>query len=808
MKQHQSNLVSGRASPEQEKELRRLREENARLKSLLDQQGIDWREPSAPESSQTSPEDLSAATHFSTTDKIALFRRLFRGREDVYPQRWESSRKGTSGYAPACGNEWKSGVCHKPRVKCGDCNQRRLLPVTEQVLYDHLAGKQTIGVYPLLSDDSCFFLAADFDEAGWREDAKAFMQTCHELGVPVALEVSRSGNGAHAWIFFAEPVPAREARQLGAALISHTCDRTRQLSLASYDRLFPNQDMLPKGGFGNLIALPLQKHPRSLGRSVFVDGNQEPYPDQWAFLASIRPLFRKEVEDAILQASEGRHPLDVPFATEEDTDKPWQRPTPASSRIAAPLPEFLHLVLANQIFISKTDLNPSLANRLIRLAAFQNPEFYKAQAMRLPVWRKPRIICCAENYPQHIGLPRGCIEAVMGLLQENGIRTELHDERLLGRKVSVTFTGTLRKDQQTAVREMLRHEVGVLCAPTAFGKTVTAAALIARRRVNTLVLVHRSDLLRQWEARLSGFLELPEDGLGAVGGGRKKPSGKIDIAVMQSLSRREDLGDFLDQYGQIIVDECHHLSAFSFESILKLARSRYVVGLTATPIRRDGHHPIIFMQCGPIRHSAAKPETAPAQLEVWPKMLPTPAIPPDSSIQDVFRILTNDPLRNRQIAEDVLAAYHEGRKVLVLSERTDHLRLLREALGDEGGHWFVLHGRLSRKERAAVFAELNALDESAPRILLATGRLIGEGFDHPPLDTLALAMPISWKGTLQQYAGRLHREHGTKKDVRIYDYAETDHPQLARMWDKRQRGFRAMGYQIRSIQGNSMHSRT
>lgn len=783
-------------------ELRQLREENARLKELLTQHGIAWEEPTTTAPIPATAESAPTPTHFTTDDKIALFRRLFRGREDVYPQRWESA-KGTSGYSPACGNEWKPGVCHKPRVKCGDCSQRELLPVTDQVIYDHLAGKQTVGVYPLLSDDSCYFLAADFDEADWREDAQAFMQSCRELGIPAALEISRSGNGAHIWIFFAEPVPAREARQLGAAMISHTCDRTRQLSLTSYDRLFPNQDSMPKGGFGNLIALPLQKQPREMGRSVFVDEHLHPYPDQWAFLASIRPMSRRDLEDAILRASGGRHPLDVAFATEEDS-KPWQRPSPVPARIAGPLPESLTLVLANQVFITKADLPQPLANRLIRLAAFQNPEFYKAQAMRLPVWNKPRIIGCAENYPQHIGLPRGCLDAVLDLLQENDIRSELQDERLAGRKVIAKFTGTLRKDQKAAVREMLKHEVGVLCAPTAFGKTVTAASLIARRKVSTLVLVHRTELLRQWQERLTGFLEVPKGGLGVIGGGKKIPSGKIDIAVMQSLSRRdahrEDLGELLDQYGQIIIDECHHLSAFSFEAILKQAKAKFVVGLTATPIRRDGHQPIIFMQCGPIRHSAARPETAPAQQEVWPKVLPAPEIPPDSPIQDVFRILAGDVTRNRRIVGDVLAAYREGRKVLVLTERTDHLPLLREALGNEVEHCFVLHGRLSKKHRTAVFADLDALDESAPRVLLATGRLIGEGFDHPPLDTLVLAMPISWKGTLQQYAGRLHREHADKQDVRIYDYAETDQPQLARMWEKRQRGYRAMGYEIKPME--------
>ena len=782
------------------KECERLRVENARLATLLEQHGIPW-EPAHPltvcrETTPRNPPE-KPLRHWKPTEKVALFRSLFRGRTDVYPLRWEST-KGRSGYSPACGNEWKPGVCNKPRIKCGDCNQSLLLPITDQVIYDHLAGKHTVGVYPLLADDTCYFLAADFDEADWGKDACAFMQSCRELKIPAALEISRSGNGAHVWIFFADPVPAREARQLGAALISHTCDRTRQLSLSSYDRFFPNQDTLPKGGFGNLIALPLQKQPREQRRSLFVDEAFVPYPDQWDFMASIRPMPRFELDSAILRATGGRHPLDVAFVSEEDEREPWKRPAPVSSRISGPLPESLTLVRANQIFIAKADLPQSLANRLIRLAAFQNPEFYKAQAMRLPVWNKPRIIGCAENFPQHIGLPRGCLDAVLGLLRNNDIRTEIQDERIAGSKVPAKFTGELRNDQKVAVRAMLKQEVGILCAPAAFGKTVTAAALIARRKLSTLILVHRIELLRQWQERLTAFLELSKGTLGVFGAGKKKPTGKIDIAVMQSLSRLDDLPELLDEYGQIIVDECHHLSAFTFEAILKQAKAKYVIGLTATPTRRDGHQPIIFMQCGPIQHSAARPESAPVQLEVWPQSLPTPNIPPESGIQDVFRILANDTNRTRRVAQDILTAYQAGRKVLVLTERTAHLDLLRNALRDEIEHCFVLHGRLSKKQRTAIFNELEELNDSVPRVLLATGRLIGEGFDHPPLDTLVLAMPISWKGTLQQYTGRLHRECVGKQDVRIYDYVELDHPQLARMWEKRQRGYRAMGYRIRS----------
>ena len=466
-----------------------LQNENKRLKALLNQHGIAWEEKLEASPALTATEDITASP-LSTKDKIVLFRRLFRGRDDVYPQRWESA-KGTSGYAPACGNEWKPGVCHKPRVKCGECSKRLLLPVSDDVIFNHLSGKITIGIYPLLNDDHCLFLAVDFDKQEWREDAGAFIQSCQELDIPAALEISRSGNGAHVWIFFAAPVPARDARLLGSVLISHTCERTRQLSLASYDRLFPNQDTMPKGGFGNLIALPLQKFPREHGYSVFVNERLEPYPDQWRFLASIKPLSKPDLDRAILRGSGGRHPLDIAFHfdSEDENKKPWQRSSSAPCTLPCDLPESLTLVLANQIFIAKADLPQPLSNRLIRLAAFQNPEFYKAQAMRMPVWNKPRIIGCAENFPQYIGLPRGCLDDVRSLLENNSIHPDIQDERIAGAKISVRFIGKLRKDQKAAVRSLLKHETGVLSAPTAFGKTVVAAAMIARRKVTTLVLV-------------------------------------------------------------------------------------------------------------------------------------------------------------------------------------------------------------------------------------------------------------------------------------------------------------------------------
>ena len=737
------------------------------------------------------------STGLSTAEKVNLFRRLFRGRTDVYPVRWESKTTGKSGYSPACGNEWRVGVCAKPRVKCADCNNRLLIPVSDEVIYRHLAGEHTVGIYPLLEDDSCHFLAVDFDEEEWREDALAFIQSCDELGVPVALEISRSGAGAHAWIFFSDRVPARDARRLGTAIISQTCARTRQLELTSYDRLFPNQDSMPKGGFGNLIALPLQKQPREHGWSVFVDAELRPYADQWAFLASIPPLATQDIEPTILRASGGVHHLDVSFVDEEDLATPWKHEPSTTKRLAGKMPESLTVTLANQIYFEKSHLPQALANRLIRLAAFQNPEFYRAQAMRMSVWDKPRVIGNAENFPHHIALPRGCLEAAQELLRDNRIRCELRDERCAGEALAVRFVGTLRPDQEAAVAAILERDMGVLSATTAFGKTVVAAAMIARRGVNTLVLVHRTALLYQWQERLRAFLDAGPELIGTVGGGKTSPTSRIDIAVMQSLSRQGEVDRLVENYGHIIVDECHHVGALSFDTILKQTKARFVLGLTATPIRRDGLHPLIFMRCGPLRYTAAKAAGAPSDLEVV-SYTRTAAIDlaADTGIQAVFRSLAGDAERTAAIAGQIKAAFAEGGKVLVLTERTEHLDAIRGALQDMDSLPLVLHGRMSRNQRAAVVAELESLPEDAPRVLLATGKLVGEGFDHPPLDTLVLAMPVSWRGTLQQYAGRLHRQHAGKVKARIIDFVDTGHPALLRMWEKRQRGYRAMGYRI------------
>ena len=374
----------------------------------------------------------------------------------------------------------------------------------------------------------------------------------------------------------------------------------------SYDRLFPSQDTLPEGGFGNLIALPFQRIPRAKGNSVFVDENEHPYPDQWAFLSSVERIGLEQIKAIVEGAINEGGILGVRYvSTDENEAEPWllspSRRAP-DKKILGPLPDNVDLVLGNQIYINKTVLPPALRNKLIRLAAFQNPEFYKAQAMRLPTYDKPRIIHCCEDFPNHIGLPRGCLEDIRNLLNSLGVAPSIIDERYSGNPLAAKFTGKLRPEQQMAAEAMAEHDTGVLAASTAFGKTVVAVYLIAVRAVNTLVLVHHKQLLEQWVARLSTFLDLPADAIGVIGGGRRKPTRIVDVAMIQSLSRKGVVDDIVANYGHLIVDECHHVSARSFEVVTRQCKAKYVTGLSATVIRKDGHHPIIFMNCGPVRY--------------------------------------------------------------------------------------------------------------------------------------------------------------------------------------------------------------
>jgi superfamily II DNA or RNA helicase len=773
----------------------------------------------------TSPYPKPVHSSSSAEAKITLFRSLFRGREDVHARRFESPKTGKSGYAPACANEWVRGICRKPAIKCTDCQHQRFLPMTDEVIYWHLSGHDgggpgpngsmgqrrhrsfVAGVYPLLHDETCFFLAVDFDKSDWQEDAAAFVHACRRLHLPAALERSRSGQGGHVWLFFQEALPAAMARRLGCHLLTEAMEARPDIGFDSYDRLFPSQDTMPRGGFGNLIALPLQKEPRTSGNSVFLDDDFTPWSDQWAFLSSLSRVARSQVEAIVREAEQRGRVLGVRLPLQDEReDEPW---TLSASRlrkdppIEGDLPSTLDLVLADQVYIAKQGLHPGLRTRLLRLAAFQNPEFYRAQAMRLSTHGKPRVITCAEDHPHHLGLPRGCLDDVTRTLKELGVRPAIRDERCGGSSLEVGFRGELRPDQVLAARALLAHETGVLAATTAFGKTVVAAWLVAQRAVSTLVLVHRRQLLDQWVERLSAFLGVPADAIGRIGGGRRRPNGRIDVAVIQSLVRKGIVDDRVAEYGQVIVDECHHLPAQSFEQVVRRAKARFVVGLSATVERKNGHHPIIFMQCGPVRHRVnARTQAAARPFEHRVLVRPTAFMPrrdPDRDarveFQALYRELVDDELRNRRICEDVLDSVRDGRSALVLTERSEHLDLLEQKLAGTVRHLVVLRAGLGKKQQQAVAEKLAAAGDEA-RVTLATGRHVGEGFDDPRLDTLFLTLPVSWRGTIAQYAGRLHRLCEGKREVRIYDYADLEVPMLARMFDRRCRGYEAVGYTL------------
>jgi superfamily II DNA or RNA helicase len=752
------------------------------------------------------PPALDRKTPHTPAEKVSLFRSLFRGRTDVFPVRFVSRKTGKPGYAPACANKWEPGLCLlRTGGRCGDCVNQAFVPVSDQVVTEHLQGRHVMGVYPLLEDETCWFLAVDFDKGSWKEDVVAFAETCRSVGTPVAIERSRSGNGAHAWFFFTAQISANVARRMGCYLITETMSRQCELSMESYDRLFPNQDTMPRGGFGNLIALPLQYEPRQQGNSVFVDEQLEPFADQWAFLASVQRIEPGAAELIAREATRTGQVIGVRLADDVDdqaTVAPWTRlpsgPT-AVTHIAGTLPSKVKAVLAQRLFIEKTGLPPPLLNQLKRLAAFQNPEFYKKQRMRLSIAMTPRVITCAEELPQHISLPRGCVFEARKLLDEHGVTLAVDDQRHEGAPLELKFTGQLTVVQKEMVQALLGHDTGVLVAPPGIGKTVLGTYLVAQRARSTLILVHRKPLLEQWIAQLAIFLDVDEKQIGRIGGGQRRPNGRIDVAMVQSLVRKNQVNDLVARYGHVIVDECHHLPAVSFERILSEVKARFLVGLTATPQRRDGHQPITQMQLGPVRfrvdaRSQAAHRPFDHRLIVRETGFRIAGDGQNTGIQEVYRALANDEARNRRIVEDIIAAVHEGRSPILLTERKDHLEYFAEQLRGFVRHIVVLRGGMTAKERQHSADQLASISDVAERLVVATGRYIGEGFDDPRLDTLFLAMPVSWKGTLIQYSGRLHRRHPAKTEVRIYDYVDREVPMLLRMFAKRLTTYRAIGY--------------
>ena len=795
-----------------------LHKENEVLKSLLKIHGVEYETRMKEDMNKPIYSLVSVPTiTLSIDERIRLFQSLFKGREDVFARRWFSKTTGKSGYQPVCINEWKQGICDKKKYRCVICPNRNFAPLTTQDMYRHLEGKDeyccdVVGLYAIMQDNNCAFLCADFDDKnckyGYKEDVLAYVGVCREWLIPYAIERSRSGNGAHVWIFFEAPLPASKARRLGNAILTEAMTRNGQMSFNSYDRFFPNQDYLPEGGFGNLVALPLQGQARRKENSVFVDNDFLVYKDQWAFLYNLKKIQESTI-DQLLRLHYQEELGKLSMSSEH---KPWVTPLPQNIT-QEDFHAKVEIIKADKLYIPLKAVSAKVLNHLKRIAAFKNPEFYSKQALRLSTYAIPRIISCFDITNEYLAMPRGCEDATRSFLNDNAVTYTITDKTNHGNKISVSFQGEEREEQLEAINALLPYTNVILHATTAFGKTVTAAAIIARKKVNTLILVHSKALLKQWHDRLTEFLNIdyPKHEEKNKRGRRKVFSpigcfdssgntlhGIIDIALIQSCLDEDGVKPFVQDYGMVIVDECHHVSSITFEQVLMSIKVHTIYGLTATPIRKDGHQPIIFMQCGPIRFSTdVKSQIAKQSFDRFliPRFTSYNSILEDRlSIATLYKYLSEDEIRNNLIVEDICKAVNTGRTPIILTNRTAHVSVLAEKLNATIKNVISLTGAGTTREKREAMQRLQTIPDSEQLVIVATGKYVGEGFDYPRLDTLFLALPISWKGLLTQYAGRLHREYEGKKDVRIYDYIDIHEPICDSMYRKRLKGYAAIGY--------------
>lgn len=819
------------------------------------------------------PETRIVTSASPTADKVVLFRSLFQGRRDVYAHGYRR-KDGGIGYAPACANEYARGICPKctgARIECGRCDRRAFRELTDRVLIAHFKGendrlRDVVGIYVLLPpDDTTSVLVADFDGKDWREAACAYRDAARAHGLDPATERSRSGNGAHIWLFFEEAVSARDARRLGTWLLAEAMSRTEAVDFTSFDRLFPSQDMMPKGGFGNLIALPLQGRAVAEGNSVFIDDGFQAYADQWAYLSTVVKVDKQKMGRLVQHGGDtkavpqltGEVQSERTVAAEFDSLAAEEgRPVFKGAALGArDFPQHLTVVLSDMNYVPEVGLSPAALSRIRWLAAYANPEFYRAQAQGRSVYNISRYVYVGEtrglpdapveagdapedvpdglagSSKRAVALPRGCRRDLEELLRASGVDYDIRDMRCDGAPLTVEFTGELRSDQLEAATALAKHDDGMLSAPTGFGKTVIGAWLIAQTKKSTLVVVPKTALLSQWRSRLLGFLSGPDGELkiGQLGGGKSRLTGKIDIATFQSLFKTDDRGErnILPQarsYGMVIVDECHHAAAPQLEYVLKRVPARRVYGLSATPRRSDGLDRTLSMVCGPLRYVVDQKEQA--RRQGFTRLLATrftgvryPRYEAGMTFNQVLDLLCESDARNNLIVDDVVRAVCTGAAALVMSKRRKHVRDLAERLKAAGLTPYKITGEGTQKERLRIVDEARCAMEAFYRngvsadgqqacaddsrgtpeglpVIVATESCLGEGFDLPELTALFMATPVSYSGVVIQQVGRLHRTSPGKTSVTVYDYVDISIPQLERSYKRRLKVYASMGYEI------------
>jgi len=771
------------------RELEELRRDNARLRKLLDlseeearaarrdQPALAVRTPAGPVTMDSPPEQ-----------KVRFFQDLFRARTDIYAVRWENPKDGRSGWVPAVAGGWRKGMKR---------DGADYLPLTPAVVAAHLRGQQHIGLYPLAEDDTCRWVAADFDGAAALLDALAYVKAARFRGIPAALEVSQSGRGAHVWIFFDRPLPAETARKLATGLIHEAMGLRGSMDLASYDRLFPSQDTHSGKGMGNLIAAPLNGRRRQYGTTLFVDTTTlEPYEDQWAYLSGLDRLSPGEAARLVRALPGVRLGHEV-----------RRLELPESSKIVPQPAPVIHATLGARLAVPAAELGPAMLSAVKHAASMPNPEFQERQRQRRSTWNIPRFLRSYDETPDGgLVLPRGLLPLLARLVESAGSSLRIEDERSGGTALDVRCTAELRPDQEEAVEDLLRSGQGILVAPPGTGKTVIACAVIARRRVSTLVLVDRKALADQWRRRIQDLLGQKA---GQIGGGRARTTGRIDVALLPTLARRENIAELTAGYGLVVADECHHVPAAAFSHVTNQIPARHWLGLTATPYRRDRLDELMFHQLGPVAHTMAArdPGTLPRERDEIPAPALSLQVHPTSFRYDggadpsepggmsrVYRDLVADEDRLEQIVGDVLAARQRKANILLLTTWKSHLERFAERFRQAGLDPVVFSGAMKARERRAAVARLAEADDAAPLLVLGTGSYIGEGFDCPRLDTLFLAAPISFKGRLIQYAGRITRPYPGKASAVIHDYHDELTPVLAASLNRRAPGYVSLGF--------------